>query len=52
MYSDPLDALEKATDTRIYHCPEFGEMSEEEEEAKKKKKEEAMKEEKEVTNES
>ena len=24
IYSDPLDALEKATDTRIYNCPEFG----------------------------
>ena len=24
IYSDPLDALEKATDTRIYDCPEFG----------------------------
>ena len=29
IYSDPLDALEKATDTRIYNCPEFGEMAEE-----------------------
>jgi hypothetical protein len=25
IYSDPLDALEQATDTRIYNCPEFGE---------------------------
>ena len=25
IYSDPLDALEKATDTRIYDCPEYGE---------------------------
>ena len=24
IYSDPLDALEQATDTRIYCCPEFG----------------------------
>ena len=24
IYSDPLDALEKATDTRIYDSPEFG----------------------------
>ncbi len=31
IYSDPLDALEKAEDTRIYHCPEFGEIKEEEE---------------------
>ena len=28
IYSDPLDALEKATDTRIYNCPEFGEIEE------------------------
>ena len=28
IYSDPLDALEKATDTRIYNCPEFGEVEE------------------------
>ena len=28
LYADPLDALEKATDTRIYHCPEFGEEGE------------------------
>ena len=25
IYSDPLDALEKADDTIIYHCPEFSE---------------------------
>ena len=25
VYSDPLDALEKATDTRIYNSPEFKE---------------------------
>lgn len=29
IYSDPLDALEKAEDTRIYNCPEFGEIVEE-----------------------
>lgn len=23
LYSDPLDALEKAHDTRIYNCPDF-----------------------------
>ena len=28
IYSDPLDALEKATDTRIYNCPEFDENEE------------------------
>ena len=28
IYSDPLDALEKATDTRIYNCPEFDETEE------------------------
>ncbi len=25
IYSDPLDALENADDTKIYHCPEFSE---------------------------
>jgi len=29
IYSDPLDALEKAEDTRIYTCPEFGDIQEE-----------------------
>ena len=32
IYSDPLDALEKATDTRIYDCPEYGEDKVDEEE--------------------
>ena len=31
VYSDPLDALEQAEDTRIYNCPDFSEMSEIEE---------------------
>lgn len=29
IYNDPLDALEKATDTRIYNSPEFGQIEEE-----------------------
>lgn len=35
IYSDPLDALEKATDTRIYNSPEFGEEEEGEQEQKR-----------------
>lgn len=29
VYSDPLDALEKAEDTRIYNFPDFGDDEEE-----------------------
>jgi hypothetical protein len=37
VYSDPLDALEKAEDTRIYNFPDFGDEEPIYEEAKQKK---------------